>query len=426
MAEDKIKISWEETQSAKVDGILKQQDALARAQQHYQQGAEAGTSPGATPHAAPPARGGKFIWYNTLFYMALFGAAGGLLAWASGEIAYRFERRDIREYQDWALVEQQIAAAVRDGKMNQAQADAAFQQIDKKIANNPYFKVVADKGMAPADAEKRIREMADREKDLMRWVSAIWFLLCGTVLAFALALGEPLVSRNWHSAVVNASMGAALGLLGGILLSLFADKLYQAMGGGLSTTHLGIQIIARAVVWAILGIFLSAAPGIVLRSWKRFGIGLAGGALGGLLGGLFFDPVGLFTNSGEISRFFGIVTIGTFVGVGTGLIENIAKTGWLRVVAGLIAGKQFILYRNPTYIGSSPRCEIYLFKDAQVRPQHAALHLVPGGFEIEDLNSGTGTFVNGMPITRVRLRNGDQVQIGSTCFVFQEKARTTA
>jgi pSer/pThr/pTyr-binding forkhead associated (FHA) protein len=120
------------------------------------------------------------------------------------------------------------------------------------------------------------------------------------------------------------------------------------------------------------------------------------------------------------------VTIGAFVGLGTGLIENIAKTGWLRVVAGLIAGKQFVLYRNPTYIGSSPQCEVYLFKDAQVRPRHAALHLVPGGFEIEDLNSGSGTFVNGAPITRVRLRNGDQVQIGSTCFVFQEKARTVA
>ena len=32
---------------------------------------------------------------------------------------------------------------------------------------------------------------------------------------------------------------------------------------------------------------------------------------------------------------------------------------------GLIAGKQFVLYRDPTYIGSAPNCHVYLFKDPQ-------------------------------------------------------------
>ena len=110
-------------------------------------------------------------------------------------------------------------------------------------------------------------------------------------------------------------------------------------------------------------------------------------------------------------------------GVATALIEHAAKTGWLRVTAGLIAGKHFILYRSPTYIGSSPQCEVYLFKDAQVAPRHAAVHAVPGGFDIEDLRAGAGTLVNGRPVTRARLRDGDQVQVGATCFSFQERAR---
>jgi pSer/pThr/pTyr-binding forkhead associated (FHA) protein len=79
-----------------------------------------------------------------------------------------------------------------------------------------------------------------------------------------------------------------------------------------------------------------------------------------------------------------------------------------------------VLYRNPTIIGSSPQCEIYLFKDPQVGPRHAAIH-VGRGFEIEALQPGCGTFVNGQAVSRTRLRNGDQVQIGSTTFVFQEK-----
>ena len=110
-------------------------------------------------------------------------------------------------------------------------------------------------------------------------------------------------------------------------------------------------------------------------------------------------------------------------GVGTGLIENVAKSGWLRVVGGLIAGKQFIIYKNPTYLGSSPQCEIYLFKDPQVGPRHAAIHTVAGGYELEDLQSGTGTLVNSRPVSRVRLRNNDQVQVGATILLFQEKER---
>ena len=125
------------------------------------------------------------------------------------------------------------------------------------------------------------------------------------------------------------------------------------------------------------------------------------------------------------ARLAALAAIGGLTGVATGLIEQAAKRGWLHVTAGLIAGKQFILYRNPTFIGSSPRCEVYLFKDPDVSPQHAALHRIPGGFELEDLGSATGTKVNGRAVKRIRLRGGDQVRIGATCFLFQERARAT-
>ena len=104
------------------------------------------------------------------------------------------------------------------------------------------------------------------------------------------------------------------------------------------------------------------------------------------------------------------------------MIETVAKSGWLRVVSGLIAGKQFVLYKSPTYIGSSPACEIYLFKDFEVHPRHAAIRRTPGGFEIEDLSNGNMT-VNGSRISRARLKNGDRIQIGSTMFLFHARGR---
>ena len=75
-----------------------------------------------------------------------------------------------------------------------------------------------------------------------------------------------------------------------------------------------------------------------------------------------------------MSRLVALVLIGVLSpGLFTGLIEHAARTGWLKVTAGLIAGKQFILYRNPTFIGSGPECPIYLFRDPAVGRRHAAV-----------------------------------------------------
>ncbi len=148
-------------------------------------------------------------------------------------------------------------------------------------------------------------------------------------------------------------------------------------------------------------------------------------AYGYVLGGALFAQVARYTGKPAVGELIGFVAIGVVAGLATGLIENAAKTGWLRVIAGLIAGKQFILYRNPTFIGSSPENQIYLFKDQQVGRRHAAIHIVNGGFELEDLPLGAATIVNGRPTKRTRLRHGDRISIGATTFLFQEKKPTT-
>ncbi len=173
----------------------------------------------------------------------------------------------------------------------------------------------------------------------------------------------------------------------------------------------------------MLGLFLSAGAGIVMRNRKKFLIGVAGGLVGGMVGGALFEPVRLITGSPQAARLIALLAIGAASGVGTGLIENATRAGWLRVIAGVLAGKQFVLYRNPTFIGAAPDCQIYLFKDSKVGPRHAAIHLVPGGFELEDLPMGGKTLINSLPATKARLRHGDRIAVGSTVFLFQERAK---
>jgi hypothetical protein len=170
-----------------------------------------------------------------------------------------------------------------------------------------------------------------------------------------------------------------------------------------------------------LGLFLSIAPGLVMRSPRKLLLGMIGGFLGGAVGGALFDPINQATSNQVLSRVVSLAVIGMLTGTSIAVIENVAKRGWLKVREGMIAGKQFIIYRNPTIIGSNPHCEIYLFKDDAVLRHHAMVHIVPGGYELEDLGTGR-TLVNDRPVNRVRLRNGDKIRIGRTRFDFYETA----
>jgi pSer/pThr/pTyr-binding forkhead associated (FHA) protein len=76
-----------------------------------------------------------------------------------------------------------------------------------------------------------------------------------------------------------------------------------------------------------------------------------------------------------------------------------------------------------TTIGRSRECDIFL-EDLAVSRLHATIRLLPdGNYEIEDRRSATGTFVNGIRITRYSLVEGDIVQIGSSKLSFRHTTR---
>jgi hypothetical protein len=271
--------------------------------------------------------------------------------------------------------------------------------------------------------EKQARLDALSRHDYLRNLitNVIGFGLCGLFISIGLSVAESVVDKNLRAAVINGSVGAALGLLGGLSASLVVDRIYHLIGG--AEHGLLRQYVAQSVSWAVLGCFVALAPGAVAKNRKRLLIGLAGGAAGGAIGGILLESVSQLAGSPEMGRLAAMCCIGAVTGAATGFIENVTRTGWLKVTAGPIAGKQFILYRNPTYIGSAPDCQIFLFRDPKVGRRHAAIHLLKGRIEIEDLPLGAPTYINKDPVARQKLRNGDQIGIGSTMFLFQEKAR---
>jgi pSer/pThr/pTyr-binding forkhead associated (FHA) protein len=79
------------------------------------------------------------------------------------------------------------------------------------------------------------------------------------------------------------------------------------------------------------------------------------------------------------------------------------------------SGKVLPVSGPSTVIGRASDCQIVL-KSAEVSKRHCRILIQDGNVEVEDLESVNGTLVNGKPIRRIRLLNGDTLEIGDHTF----------
>jgi diguanylate cyclase (GGDEF)-like protein len=85
--------------------------------------------------------------------------------------------------------------------------------------------------------------------------------------------------------------------------------------------------------------------------------------------------------------------------------------------AATTMGIRHTLGKAPVVIGRDADCEICI-NDNSVSRRHARLHLGSDGFYAVDLNSTNGTFVNDVPATSTRLKDGDYLRAGNCIFRF--------
>jgi serine/threonine protein kinase len=72
--------------------------------------------------------------------------------------------------------------------------------------------------------------------------------------------------------------------------------------------------------------------------------------------------------------------------------------------------KEIYLDKPSTLIGRAPECSIVL-RAADVSKHHCRLLIEADRVMVEDLGSANGTYVNGRPVQRARLRHGDKLHI---------------
>ncbi len=96
--------------------------------------------------------------------------------------------------------------------------------------------------------------------------------------------------------------------------------------------------------------------------------------------------------------------------------QNIVPT--VQIMNGSATGRLYQLDRDVTIIGRNPDCDIVL-NPKSVSRRHAAIVRKSGGFEIKDMGSTRGTFVNGQKLTEpMMLSDGSTLQIGEMLLTY--------
>ena len=273
--------------------------------------------------------------------------------------------------------------------------------------------------------------------------------LVGVVLGIGIGAVEGVTTGTARTLLRGMLAGAGIGAVGGMLgvylgsaafgLALFGkDPLTLAASPGLlDFTHL---VLARALGWTFLGALPGLAAGAATLSRRRAVHGLIGGLIGGFVGGCTFDLVASLLTApihgmaaastggpqiieiGGPSRAVGFTAIGTFTGFFIGLVEELLKQAWVRVLIGRNEGRDYIISKPLTILGRDERADIPLFADPSLAPQHAAIRTDGRRHVLLDGGTPIGTYVNGQRITEQLLKDGDMIQLGQVRLLFREKA----
>nr|WP_328821751.1 FHA domain-containing protein [Nesterenkonia haasae] len=84
---------------------------------------------------------------------------------------------------------------------------------------------------------------------------------------------------------------------------------------------------------------------------------------------------------------------------------------------GANQGARFLLDQDHTIVGRHPEADIFL-DDVTVSRRHVKINRHERGFEVEDLGSLNGTYVNHDRVDHYTLQTSDEVQIGKFRLTF--------
>lgn len=273
---------------------------------------------------------------------------------------------------------------------------------------------------------------------------ALYGALLGALIGVAIAAYEGLVSRSLIRFAKFGGYGLLLGAVAGIVALPAAQLLYGALlrpapGAAAAAPAATWQpVLIGTLCWLIFGGLIGF--GESLSKGTQSIKGLAGGVLGGLIGGGIYEwarAAGVAqTASFEQQRVLAITLalLGAFVGSSIAFVTTALKRAWFEVLDGKFAGKIYDVTKyvhgtlgkhKPGIIGSDEwSAHVYLPPGHEVLGQHAQINNSNGSPtltffpEAERLPS---SLINGRKVSSWPLKDGDRLQIGPTTLIYRHK-----
>ncbi len=249
-----------------------------------------------------------------------------------------------------------------------------------------------------------------------RTSTAIWSAVIALFIGLFLGIGEGVYYGSKENAIKYALIGAVVSVVIGGISGYLAQWMYASL---LGDDPAGIAAaLVRGLGWAIMGLGIGVAVGLIKPEAKRIGFCALGGLVGAFVGGFLFNYVADIIPNSIASRGVAIVIMGILIGVGVGLLEQFAKSAWLKVIRGEFEGKEYLIFPGTTSIGNNSKNTIVLFKDKLVGPHHCDIVMQGTKYILKDCGTPMGTVVNGMKTSQHVLRQGDAIAIGNSVLVF--------
>jgi hypothetical protein len=123
----------------------------------------------------------------------------------------------------------------------------------------------------------------------------------------------------------------------------------------------------------------------------------------------------------DAARILGLLITGLSIGAMVALTEEVAKTSWVEVTHGGMAGKRFILYKPSISIGSSHSADITLIKDPAIPAIAAMLEKRSGTMRVTSLDPQQPMVVNDGAVAGGKIRDGDTLSISETRIKYRER-----
>ena len=262
-------------------------------------------------------------------------------------------------------------------------------------------------------------ELTDALETVTRVGTAMWSAVIALFIGLLLGIGEGVYYGSFEKALRYAGIGAGISVVLGFISGYLAQFMYSELLGDDPGDFEAAFV--RGLGWAIMGLGVGLAVGLIKPETKRILFCAIGGFAGAFIGGFLFNYVFDIVPNDVVARGIAIIIMGILIGVGVGLLEQFAKAAWLKVIRGEFEGKEYLVFAGTTSIGNNGKNTIVLFKDKLVGPHHCDIKLEGSKYVLTDCGTPMGTVVNGQRISRHILRQGDAIAIGNSVLVFNTK-----